>query len=401
MQAGVIDPTKVTRTALQNAASIASLLLTTECAGRREEGRQAGPADAGRRWRHGRHVLGEDEDRIRGPNSRTEFEDRIRRPNSRTEFERFETEGRRGRDPRPPSFSAKDPACDWPSRCPPVRTASAVTWRGRPRHPARPATRPAACRESAIRGARRAAMSARASGVLFCWLKCASTSARSPRCDTCATNSADCALLRCPLDPAMRSCRNGGYGPARSIPASWFASSTRMSSRANASMSASETSPRSCATPMRAPLGACLEQHRGGGGRVVRDGDQRHPRVPERGALAVSERLRVRHGIPGSDRRERRARGHERPVPLVAGRDRALRVIDVLVRQGAGVDRRGRDTRGAHARGQRARPVAGIDRDAGRPEIHHQRVSPAAAAQHRDLHGAVTTRRSWQARARW
>jgi len=28
--AGVIDPTKVTRTALQNAASIAGLLLTTE-----------------------------------------------------------------------------------------------------------------------------------------------------------------------------------------------------------------------------------------------------------------------------------------------------------------------------------------------------------------------------------
>jgi chaperonin GroEL len=27
----VIDPTKVTRTALQNAASIAGLLLTTEC----------------------------------------------------------------------------------------------------------------------------------------------------------------------------------------------------------------------------------------------------------------------------------------------------------------------------------------------------------------------------------
>ena len=31
VDAGVIDPTKVTRTALQNAASIASLLLTTEC----------------------------------------------------------------------------------------------------------------------------------------------------------------------------------------------------------------------------------------------------------------------------------------------------------------------------------------------------------------------------------
>jgi chaperonin GroEL len=32
VQAGVIDPTKVTRTALQNAASIAGLLLTTESA---------------------------------------------------------------------------------------------------------------------------------------------------------------------------------------------------------------------------------------------------------------------------------------------------------------------------------------------------------------------------------
>ena len=30
LKAGVIDPTKVTRTALQNAASVASLLLTTE-----------------------------------------------------------------------------------------------------------------------------------------------------------------------------------------------------------------------------------------------------------------------------------------------------------------------------------------------------------------------------------
>ena len=31
MKAGVVDPKKVTRTALQNAASIAGLLLTTEC----------------------------------------------------------------------------------------------------------------------------------------------------------------------------------------------------------------------------------------------------------------------------------------------------------------------------------------------------------------------------------
>jgi chaperonin GroEL len=30
-ESGVIDPTKVTRTALQNAASIAGLMLTTEC----------------------------------------------------------------------------------------------------------------------------------------------------------------------------------------------------------------------------------------------------------------------------------------------------------------------------------------------------------------------------------
>jgi chaperonin GroEL len=32
MKAGIIDPAKVTRSALQNAASIAGLLLTTECA---------------------------------------------------------------------------------------------------------------------------------------------------------------------------------------------------------------------------------------------------------------------------------------------------------------------------------------------------------------------------------
>jgi chaperonin GroEL len=30
--AGIIDPSKVTRSALQNAASIAALVLTTECA---------------------------------------------------------------------------------------------------------------------------------------------------------------------------------------------------------------------------------------------------------------------------------------------------------------------------------------------------------------------------------
>jgi chaperonin GroEL len=30
-KAGIIDPTKVTRSTLQNAASIASMVLTTEC----------------------------------------------------------------------------------------------------------------------------------------------------------------------------------------------------------------------------------------------------------------------------------------------------------------------------------------------------------------------------------
>jgi chaperonin GroEL len=45
VQAGVIDPTKVTRTALQNAASIAALLLTTEALiVEKKEDRPAAPA---------------------------------------------------------------------------------------------------------------------------------------------------------------------------------------------------------------------------------------------------------------------------------------------------------------------------------------------------------------------
>jgi chaperonin GroEL len=48
MKAGVIDPTKVTRTALQNAASIASLLLTTECVVvERKEEKSAAPMGGG------------------------------------------------------------------------------------------------------------------------------------------------------------------------------------------------------------------------------------------------------------------------------------------------------------------------------------------------------------------
>jgi chaperonin GroEL len=32
LKAGIIDPTKVTRVALENAASVAGMILTTECA---------------------------------------------------------------------------------------------------------------------------------------------------------------------------------------------------------------------------------------------------------------------------------------------------------------------------------------------------------------------------------
>jgi chaperonin GroEL (HSP60 family) len=39
-EAGIIDPTKVSRTALQNAASVASLLLTTEGADHRGAGEE-------------------------------------------------------------------------------------------------------------------------------------------------------------------------------------------------------------------------------------------------------------------------------------------------------------------------------------------------------------------------
>src|SRR5690349_13817808 len=48
VQSGVIDPTKVTRTALQNAASVASLLLTTECVVvEKKEDEKAPPAPPG------------------------------------------------------------------------------------------------------------------------------------------------------------------------------------------------------------------------------------------------------------------------------------------------------------------------------------------------------------------
>jgi chaperonin GroEL len=43
-KAGIIDPTKVTRLALENAASIAALLLTTECVVAEEPEKEGAPA---------------------------------------------------------------------------------------------------------------------------------------------------------------------------------------------------------------------------------------------------------------------------------------------------------------------------------------------------------------------
>ena len=57
VKAGVIDPTKVTRTALQNAASIAGLLLTTEALVVEIPEPKAGSGRRRPRRRHGRHVL--------------------------------------------------------------------------------------------------------------------------------------------------------------------------------------------------------------------------------------------------------------------------------------------------------------------------------------------------------
>jgi chaperonin GroEL len=48
LKAGVIDPAKVSRVALENAASVAAMLLTTDCvlAEKKEEGAPAMPMGA-------------------------------------------------------------------------------------------------------------------------------------------------------------------------------------------------------------------------------------------------------------------------------------------------------------------------------------------------------------------
>ncbi len=47
MKAGIIDPTKVVRSALQNAASVAGLLITTECAVTEKPEKKSAPAGGG------------------------------------------------------------------------------------------------------------------------------------------------------------------------------------------------------------------------------------------------------------------------------------------------------------------------------------------------------------------
>jgi chaperonin GroEL len=47
MKAGIIDPTKVVRTALQNAASVAGLLLTTEAMVAEKPKEEKAPAGGG------------------------------------------------------------------------------------------------------------------------------------------------------------------------------------------------------------------------------------------------------------------------------------------------------------------------------------------------------------------
>ena len=59
VKAGIIDPTKVVRLALQDAASVAGLLITTEAmvAEKPEPKGAAGDAARRRHGRHGRHGL--------------------------------------------------------------------------------------------------------------------------------------------------------------------------------------------------------------------------------------------------------------------------------------------------------------------------------------------------------
>ena len=56
VKAGVVDPTKVTRIAVENAASIAAMLLTTECViSDQPERGSSGSGNASDGWRYARN----------------------------------------------------------------------------------------------------------------------------------------------------------------------------------------------------------------------------------------------------------------------------------------------------------------------------------------------------------
>ncbi len=65
MAPGVIDPTKVTRTALQNASSIAALMLTTEAMVGEIPEKKSRPARRSRRSRSGDGLLKQSGERQR------------------------------------------------------------------------------------------------------------------------------------------------------------------------------------------------------------------------------------------------------------------------------------------------------------------------------------------------
>jgi hypothetical protein len=102
----------------------------------------------------------------------------------------------------------------------------------------------------------------RASAVAACampWslhfsLRCASTTWARSRCTRSLASSALARFDRCPVRDAMRRCRNGGYGPARSIPSSWFDSSTSRSAPAHSDRTFSLTCPISVHTTAVAPV---------------------------------------------------------------------------------------------------------------------------------------------------
>ncbi len=228
VQAGVIDPTKVTRTALQNSASIAGLLLTTEALIVEKKEDKPAAGRAGRRPGHGRHVLTtaaslalamvvpHDGRSLRGARS-------CMRPRQNSVSWDAET--------GVAAPVAVMGACG--CRCELAQRASR-------RHPAS---------RSPSRTQARAS-----SGVLLVSLRWARTTPRRSRCAQRAASAAAASFERCPEPPLMRRLSRRGYGPFASISRSWFDSSTSRSRRDSASGNPSGTRPASSTTPTRAPL---------------------------------------------------------------------------------------------------------------------------------------------------